>query len=122
LEICHVEQSVRRGRGRGRVASADVDRLASDLEWAVACKLLDLGDVVLRALDNNEPHVVSRYLLDVCALFSRWYTAGNQDRGLRVLVDDDRATSQARLCLVAAVETVLARGLALLGLEAPDVM
>jgi len=58
----------------------------------------------------------------VRAVLSRWYTAGNQDRGLRVLVDDDRATSQARLCLVAAVETVLARGLALLGLEAPDVM
>jgi arginyl-tRNA synthetase len=95
--------------------------LIHDLEWALARKLVDLGEVVHRTAQSNEPHYLSRYLLDVCAAFSRWYTAGNQERELRVLVDDE-ALSRARLTLVAATRHVLARGLGLLGLQAPDSM
>lgn len=102
-------------------ASDDGSALTQDLEWAVARKLLDFGEAVNRAGHGNEPHLVSRYLLDVCAVFSRWYTSGNQDRSLRVLVDD-QTVSQARLTLVAAVKDVLAQGLGLLGIQAPDSM
>lgn len=102
-------------------SSIDPAVLAHDTEWALARKLMDIGEVVHRAVDSNEPHVVSRYLLDLCAVFSRWYTAGNTDRGLRVLVEDE-AVARARLTLVAATKEVLRRGLSLLGLQAPDVM
>ena len=102
-------------------ASADASTLESDNEWALARKLLDFGALVHRAAHNNDPHLVSRYLLDLCAVFSRWYTAGNQDRSLRVLVDDE-ATRTARLTLVEVTRHVLERGLGLLGVQAPESM
>jgi arginyl-tRNA synthetase len=64
---------------------------------------------------------VARYLLDVCAAFSRWYTLGNQDAALRVITPD-AATTRARLALAAATRGVLATGLGLLGLAAPEEM
>jgi arginyl-tRNA synthetase len=103
------------------VADVDPARLTHDLEWALARKLIEIGEVVHRAATANEPHIVSRYLLDVCAAFSRWYTSGTQDRSLRVLVDDP-VVSRARLTLVAATKDVLARGLNLLGMQAPESM
>ncbi len=114
---------LRKGAERGLRPRVDIDpaALVHDSEWALARKLLELGEHVYRAVDSNEPHVVSRYLLDLCAAFSRWYTAGNHDRSLRVLVDDE-SVACARLSLVAASQTVLARGLDLLGIAAPEVM
>ncbi len=99
----------------------DVGRLTHDAEWAVARRLLDVGDYVARAADNCEPHVVAHYLLELAGDFSRWYTLGNGDAALRVLCDDADVRA-ARLALVAAVRTWLTRGLAMLGLGAPEVM
>jgi arginyl-tRNA synthetase len=99
----------------------DLGLLVHDAEWAVAKKLLDLPDVVVRAAKENEPHVICHYLLDLAGDFSRWYTLGNGDASLRVLVDD-RALRRARLALVAAVQATLATGLDLLGLGAPQQM
>ena len=103
------------------LAEADPAPLAGELEWALARALTEFPDAVVKAAESYEPHLVSRYLLDLCAVYSRWYTAGNTDADLRVLVDDP-ATRQARLALLAATRRVLAEGLALLGLEAPDAM
>ena len=103
------------------LAESDPTPLTSDLEWALARALTDYADAVVKATESNEPHFVSRYLLDLCATYSRWYTAGNTDTSLRVLVDDP-AARQARLALLASTRRILADGLALLGLEAPDAM
>jgi arginyl-tRNA synthetase len=100
---------------------ASLARLTHDAEWAVARRLLDLGDTVARATAGCEPHILAHYLLDLAGEFSRWYSLGNSDRSLRVLCDDT-PTRQARLVLTATVQTVLARGLGLLGIRAPDVM
>jgi arginyl-tRNA synthetase len=103
------------------LAEADPAPLVSDQEWALARALSEFPDVVVKAADSYEPHLVARYLLDLCATYSRWYTTGNQDHALRVLVDDP-ATRQARLALLAATRRVLQVGLGLLGLAAPDAM
>ncbi len=100
---------------------AALARLTHDGEWAVARRVLDFGDTVARAAASCEPHILAHYLLDLAGDFSRWYTLGNGDASLRVLCDDPE-TRRARLALTAAVRTALARGLALLGLGAPDVM
>ena len=107
-----------------RVTSADgvaFDRLVHDAEWAVARRLVDFPDAVQRAAAACEPHVICHYLLDLAGEFSRWYTAGNGDASLRVLVDDP-ATRRARLALVAAVQATLREGLSLLGVAAPERM
>ncbi len=103
------------------VDGIDLAKLTNDAEWAVARRLLDFPDIVVRATDACEPHVICHYLLDVAAEFSRWWTLGNGDASLRVLVDD-REVRRARLALVAAVQAVLREGLSLLGIAAPDQM
>jgi arginyl-tRNA synthetase len=110
-------------RKAGEPVSADVDfgKLAHDAEWAVAKRLFDFPDVVVRATDACEPHVICHYLLELAGEFSRWYTAGNTDASLRVLVDD-LDTRRARLALVGAVQATLREGLSLLGIAAPDQM
>ena len=95
--------------------------LTQPAEWTLTLKLIEFGQQVFRSADTNEPHHLSRYLLDVCALFSRWYTLGNQDPSLRVLCED-RETRDARLTLAATTKGVLRTGLELLGLHAPSSM
>lgn len=102
-------------------ADADFALLGEDLEWALALELANLPDVVARAADGNDPHLLSRYLLELVSTFSGWYTAGNQDKSLRVLCEDD-AVRKARLALVGMTRTVLQEGLRLLGVQAPGAM
>ena len=109
------------GVAPGELAGADPAPLEGDPEWAVARALSDLPDVVARAAETCEPHLVSRYLLELCATYSRWYTSGNQDAAARVL-SDDPAVRRARLALLAATREALRVGLGLLGLDAPDAM
>jgi len=103
------------------IEGIDFTKLTHDAEWAVAKKLLEFPEIVVRAIDANEPHVICHYLLDVAGEFSRWYTLGNGDASLRVLVDDAEVR-RARLALVAAVQATLREGLSLLGIAAPDQM
>jgi len=103
------------------VVSADPARLVRDEEWALAKILADLPDETARAAETDEPHILARYLLEVCATFSRWYTLGNQDPELKVLAADPE-TRRARLALTAATRGVLRTGLAMLGLAAPEEM
>jgi arginyl-tRNA synthetase len=102
-------------------AAIDLGKLTTDHEWAVARRLLDFPHAVVSTTPKCEPHIICHYLLDLAGEFSRWYSAGNADATLRVLVDDV-PTRDARLALVAAVQAVLAEGLSLLGLAAPDQM
>lgn len=102
-------------------ASADWSLLTHDAEWAVARRLLDYGDHVVRAAATSEPHILAHYLLDLAGEFSRWYTQGNGDASLRVLVDDP-ALRTARLALVELVRDALVKGLEILGVAAPDAM
>ncbi len=116
---------VRKGGGvRGVLDDATLaalPRLTDELEWALARRLLDIGEVVARASAASEPHAICHYLLDLAGDFSRWYTAGKDDPQRRVLCDDV-ATRAARVALVSAIQAALREGLAMLGLGAPDVM
>jgi arginyl-tRNA synthetase len=103
------------------VDGVELGRLAHDAEWAIARRLLEFPDAVVRASDAGEPHVIAHYLLGLAAEFSRWYTLGNGDPSLRV-VCDDRATRRARLALTAAVQATLRDGLGMLGIVAPAQM
>lgn len=104
------------------IEGVDFSLLAHDAEWAVAKKLLELPDIVVRAADNGEPHGVAHYLLALASEFSRWYSLGNGDASLRVLVEGNPPLRRARLALVAAVQAAFATGLGLLNIAAPDQM
>ena len=112
---------LRKASERGLTPNPAPEKLTAEAEWQLGKKLVEIGDSVARSADSNEPHILSRYLLDLAAEFSRWYTTGNQDSSLRVLCEDSDMAN-ARLALVASTKTVLARGLAILGIGAPEAM
>jgi len=103
------------------LAFVDFTKLATDAEWAVARRLLEFPQAIVATTPKCEPHIICHYLLELAGEFSRWYTAGNGDPSLRVLCEDP-PTRDARLALVSAVKAVLAEGLTLLGIAAPDAM
>jgi arginyl-tRNA synthetase len=75
--------------------------------------------VVATAAELREPHRVARYLEDLAGTFHKFYDE------CRVLpVGDEPATDlhRARLWLVAATRIVVANGLGLLGVSAPERM
>jgi len=109
------------GEEVANIEGIDFSKLGHDAEWAIAKRLLDYPTMVVRAADGCEPHLICHYLLELAAEFSRWWTLGNGEPALRVLVDD-REVRRARLALVAAVRATLREGLSLLGMAAPEQM
>ncbi len=75
------------------------------------------GDAVRRAAEDYEPSNVSSYLLNLAAVFNRFYI----DKRCRI-VGVEPALMEARLALVRAAQITLRNGLALLGITAPDEM
>jgi arginyl-tRNA synthetase len=121
VQYAHARTASILRRAAEDTTAADPALLARDEEWALAKILTDLAGETERAAETDEPHIIARYLLDVCATFSRWYALGNQDASLKVLCADPD-TRRARLALTAATRSVLATGLAMLGLAAPQEM
>ena len=70
----------------------------------------------------HEPHRVAFYLYELASEFHAQWTRGKDMPHLRFIIQDDRELTLARLALVQGVVTVLASGLALLGVEAPEEM
>ena len=82
---------------------------------ALARRLLAFPEVVQDACLNREPHRVTHFLLELARVFHSYY---NKHR----VVTDDAARTARRLELVRAVQQVLANGLGLLGIAAPERM
>ncbi|MGZ5038383.1 MAG: arginine--tRNA ligase [Usitatibacter sp.] len=95
---------------------ADLSRLESPYEAALAQKLAEFPEVLARAAAEFSPHLVTYYLHDDVA--ARLHTYYNAER---FLVEDE-TLKRARLSLVAATRQVLANGLAVLGVSAPERM
>ena len=96
----------------------DATRLALEEEIALVRKLATFPDVVGRAAMSREPHHVAYYLREVAGLWNPYLQDGDRHR----VLSDDASLSAARLGLALAVRGVLASGLALLGLDAPESM
>ncbi|MBI3182013.1 MAG: arginine--tRNA ligase [Myxococcales bacterium] len=103
-------------------AGYEAGRLTLPEEQALVRTVARFPIAVREAVEQDEPSVVARHLLDVAAAFSRWYTLGNQDRSKRVLVEEDDSLRGARLALTDAVRATLASGLSLLGVATPEEM
>jgi arginyl-tRNA synthetase len=98
------------------LSDADLGLLASPHEAALAQKLAEFPELVASAAREFAPHLVTHYLHDDVA--ARLHTYYNAER---FLVEDE-ALKRSRLALVAATRQVLANGLALLGVSAPERM
>ncbi|RIL06222.1 MAG: arginine--tRNA ligase [Proteobacteria bacterium] len=99
-------------------ASFDAAPLALEEELELIKKLLEFPDVVAAAAQAREPHHVAYYLREVAGLWNPYVQDGVRHR----VLSEDAALTAARLGLALGVRTVLANGLALLGLAAPERM
>jgi arginyl-tRNA synthetase len=70
----------------------------------------------------HEPHRIAFYLYDLASEFHALWTRGRDLPYLRFIINNDAEITKARLALVQGVVSVLASGLAILGVHAPDEM
>ncbi|MFO7458980.1 MAG: arginine--tRNA ligase [Desulfatiglandales bacterium] len=68
-----------------------------------------------------EPHRLTYYLTELAGLFHRYFNLGTKDPEKRI-VGLEKRVAQARLCLAQGVKQLLANGLDLLGIHAPERM
>jgi arginyl-tRNA synthetase len=92
-----------------------LEALADPRELALAARLGDFPDALDAAADELAPHLVAFYLRELAGEFHSYYN------GVRILVPETELRL-ARLALSAAVRQVLANGLAVLGVSAPQRM
>ena len=104
----------------GPYADADLSRLTLPEELAILKRLAVYPEMVLNAALTYEPHRVTTYLQELAATFHGYFTK-YKDTEERV-ISADRDLSRARLAMVAAVRQVVANGLTLLGVSAPERM
>lgn len=89
--------------------------LVEKKEQALATLAGRFPEVVATAAREREPHQVANYLRELAVEFHAYYNAH------KILVTEI-ALRDARIALVAAVKTVMANGLELLGVSAPEEM
>ncbi|ASP38246.1 arginine--tRNA ligase [Bacterioplanes sanyensis] len=94
---------------------AALPALALDNEKDLIVKLGRYPEVVRNAANNREPHQIANYLKDLASDFHTYYNSE------KTLVDDE-SLRNARLTLAEAVRQVIANGLDLLGVSAPEEM
>ncbi|MEP6760201.1 MAG: arginine--tRNA ligase [Sporichthyaceae bacterium] len=107
------------GVDRGGADTFRPELLDHEREGDLLGVLGDFPQVIATAAELREPHRVARYLEELAGTYHRFYDA------CRVLPRGDEEVTdlhRARLWLVEATRVVLANGLALLGVTAPERM
>ena len=103
-------------RRAGSTGSSDAGELSMLRQIALYPRLIEAAAVA------HEPHRVAFYLYELASEFHAQWTRGKDLPHLRFIIQDDPQLTVARLALVQGIVTVLASGLALLGVEAPEEM
>lgn len=98
-----------------RLAEADLSHLTAPSEITLLKRLAELPNLVEMAARELAPHHLVFWLIDCAADFHAWYNAE------RIMVED-QALKLARLSLADATRQVIANGLDLLGVSAPEQM
>ncbi|MGP9810814.1 arginine--tRNA ligase [Rhodopseudomonas sp. NSM] len=102
--------------------AADVERLTDPAELDLLRRLALFPRTVEAAALAHEPHRVAFYLYDLASEFHALWTRGRDLPHLRFIINNDAEITKARLAMVQGVVSVLASGLAILGVTAPDEM
>ncbi|MDX2204220.1 MAG: arginine--tRNA ligase [Hyphomicrobiaceae bacterium] len=108
--------------GSKEISGADLSRLVDPGELDLIRKLAAFPPLVEAAARAHEPHRLAFYLYDLAATFHAQWTRGNELPHLRFIQSGDGTLTAARLGLIAATRLILAAGLGLLGVHAPDEM
>jgi arginyl-tRNA synthetase len=95
--------------------AANLGKLEEDHEKALMTSISRYSEVIELAATNRAPQHLVNYLREISTEFQSYYNAH------KFIVDDD-AVRNARLALISAVRSIIASGLAILGVSAPEAM
>jgi arginyl-tRNA synthetase len=101
---------------------AAAERLTDPAELGLLKLLALYPRMIEAAASAHEPHRIAFYLYDLASEFHALWTRGRDLPYLRFIINNDAEITKARLALVQGVVSVLASGLAILGVHAPDEM
>lgn len=94
--------------------TVDGIRITEPAEAALCKVLSQFGEAVLSAVADYEPSDVTRYILDVCTAFNRFY------HDCPILSAADETTRKSRVALTQATNYVLGNALPLICLKTPE--
>ena len=104
------------------LAKADLSLLADEGERRLIAEIAQYPRLAEQAATAHEPHRVAFYLHDLASAFHSHWNRGKDEHGLRFINEGNALLTMARLAMVRAAMAVLASGLAVLGVSAPDEM
>jgi arginyl-tRNA synthetase len=105
------------------LGTAPLELLEDEAELALMKKIALYPRTIEAAAAAHEPHRIAFYLYELASEFHALWTRGGKDSPhLRFIIQSNPRLTMARLALVQGVVTVLASGLRLLGVGAPEEM
>lgn len=93
----------------------DPSLLSEDAEIDLMKKLNQFPEIMASVLESLESRLITNYLQSLAASFHKFYTECH-------VITDDIPISQARIALISATKNILAEGLDILGINAPERM
>ena len=114
---------LRNGREmHGESSEADLSLLTDPGEQALIKRIAAWPRAVEQAAAARQPHRIAFFLHDLASEFHAHWNRGKDSPDLRFIMENNALLSHARLALVRAFILVLASGLGILGVAAPDEM
>ncbi len=90
--------------------------LNQDSERLICLHLSEFPGIVQKSANEYKPSLIARYVLDLARMLNSYY------QSTKILLEDDKYTTDSRVALVASSQQVLKIGLWLLWIEAPNQM
>lgn len=115
LQYTHARASSILRKAKSKAGKIKADLLMEDSELKVITLLSQFPDRVAEVAESYKIHLLCRYLLDLAQAFNEFYHACP-------VISDDEELMKARVALVKATVQVLANGLDILGIVAPEEM
>ncbi|UQW97712.1 arginine--tRNA ligase [Rummeliibacillus sp. G93] len=112
-----ISSILRQSAEKGFVPSIEhLDALSTEKDIELLKKVGDFPQIVADAARVRAPHRIANYIQELAATFHRFYNAE------KVLDEENKDRSEARLALITAVRTTIANALKLIGVSAPEKM
>ena len=104
------------------ISAANFGLLVDPAEKTVTRRLSQYPRVIESAALAHEPHRIAFYLYELASELHALWNRGKDDSNLRFVLENNKMLTLARLGLVESVKVVIASGLTVLGVSAPEEM
>lgn len=97
------------------LANIDFSLISDEYSFEIVKLLSQYQDKIIDASNKYEPFIITRHLVNICQAFNKFYDENN-------IKNSEEKLKNARLSIVYATKMVIANGLYLLGINAPEKM